>query len=761
MRSFRRQGGLAAAAVFIIIVLAVIALVAGRGFFDKAAILGQRDVTEAHFKAVSDALVAFATLNRRLPCPARGDLDTGDADPTTAAATCNSTAGVVPWKTLALRREDALDGWGRKISYRVFSGATGFTQADGMSMTNCNSSLGAAINNSLGSGSLCQSGSPPPNTPTQFLAARGNMLVVQDLGTTRSGNAFVLISHGESGYGAYPAEGAVARTTLPDSSGKEYVNTQATDTYWILARSSSGTLVTDAGYFDDMVAYKSASDLVASAKLGARSWSEIPLATTLDSSTVQAAAPGFNAGTSQDTGYSSLGLGGFLVSASASGVTQDIGFVVQGGIGGIGVIGGGSTSGDLNSSFGESLTFQLGYASEFGKVDVALNQFQVVDNSPLRKERAQVSLYDSGSLVQKSIVDSWDYSGNPTNCLFRAVSGGVFDRMDIAPLTDTGGSGSTRFTVSAITACTDVTSPCATAVSGAVACPIPPPSAASNAPSSTDKTTATLSGTVQDNSVAKGSGTNYRTSSTFSGYPVGRTRLTLTTGSGTILAGNCLTIASDANTYVVATGTAAPGDIYIADPGLLVAIPSFTARNVTLTNCQTAVTFDYGTSCAYGSSATASPATINAGAGSTSVTASITGLACSTTYYFRTKATSAGGTTTGNDRLFTTSACASTAPGAVTHDPISTGTTTATMYGIVDDKGMNTTVTFDYGLTSCYGSSMAATPGTMTAGTGSTAVIANLTGLTCNTYYHYRVKAVSSGGTSTGSDTVFLTSACP
>ncbi len=88
------------------------------------------------------------------------------------------------------------------------------------------------------------------------------------------------------------------------------------------------------------------------------------------------------------------------MSASASGTTQDIGFVIQGGIGGIGVIGGGSTSGDLNSSYGEMLTFQLGTASEYGKMDVALNQFQVPSTSPLEKERAQVRFYDNGSLVQ-------------------------------------------------------------------------------------------------------------------------------------------------------------------------------------------------------------------------------------------------------------------------------------------------------------------------------------------------------------------------
>lgn len=63
-----------------------------------------------------------------------------------------------------------------------------------------------------------------------------------------------------------------------------------------------------------------------------------------------------------------------------------------------------------------------------------------------------------------------------------------------------------------------------------------------------------------------GTGTAY-TSNT-AGYAVGATDITLITGSGTVLAGDTVTFAGDANKYVVATGVSAPGVLSLAAPGL-------------------------------------------------------------------------------------------------------------------------------------------------------------------------------------------------
>lgn len=71
---------------------------------------------------------------------------------------------------------------------------------------------------------------------------------------------------------------------------------------------------------------------------------------------------------------------------------------------------------------------------------------------------------------------------------------------------------------------------------------------------------------------ASGTGAAYTT--TNAGFPIGTTSIPLITGTGTILAGDRITIGSDPNIYVVKTGIAAPGTIVLNDPGLRVAVPA-------------------------------------------------------------------------------------------------------------------------------------------------------------------------------------------
>ena len=68
----------------------------------------------------------------------------------------------------------------------------------------------------------------------------------------------------------------------------------------------------------------------------------------------------------------------------------------------------------------------------------------------------------------------------------------------------------------------------------------------------------------------------------------------------------------------------------------------------------TAVTFEYGTTTSYGSTATATPSPLT-GTTEQSASAGLTGLAAETTYHFRVKTTNSAGTGYGNDASFTTS----------------------------------------------------------------------------------------------------------
>jgi hypothetical protein len=85
----------------------------------------------------------------------------------------------------------------------------------------------------------------------------------------------------------------------------------------------------------------------------------------------------------------------------------------------------------------------------------------------------------------------------------------------------------------------------------------------------------------------------------------------------------------------------------------------------------------------------------------------------------------------------------------------------ATLNGTVNDNGSATTISFDYGTTSVYGTNVAATTpsgGSIAAGTGTTAASVDVSSLTPNTTYHFRVNATANGTTVNGSDATFTTS---
>jgi phosphodiesterase/alkaline phosphatase D-like protein len=98
-------------------------------------------------------------------------------------------------------------------------------------------------------------------------------------------------------------------------------------------------------------------------------------------------------------------------------------------------------------------------------------------------------------------------------------------------------------------------------------------------------------------------------------------------------------------------------------------------------------------------------------------------------------------------------------PTATTGSPSKQAQSSATVAGTVNPNGTATTYYFQYGTSTSYGSN---TPSTDAgAGTADVPVSANLSGLTSTTTYHYRVVAVSSAGTTLGSDRTFTTTTPP
>jgi phosphodiesterase/alkaline phosphatase D-like protein len=166
----------------------------------------------------------------------------------------------------------------------------------------------------------------------------------------------------------------------------------------------------------------------------------------------------------------------------------------------------------------------------------------------------------------------------------------------------------------------------------------------------------------------------------------------------------------------------------------------------------TVVTFDYGITINYDNSVTSiqSPVTGNS---TISVNSNIMGLSPNAIYHYRVKAVNVLGTTYGSDMTFTT---LGQMPTSTTQAATNIQTFSSTLNGNVNANYLASTVTFEYGKTTSYGSTVTATQSPVT-GSANTSVSVSITGLNEGTLYHYRVKAINALGTSNGSDITFTT----
>ena len=205
----------------------------------------------------------------------------------------------------------------------------------------------------------------------------------------------------------------------------------------------------------------------------------------------------------------------------------------------------------------------------------------------------------------------------------------------------------------------------------------------------------------------------------------------------------------NSNVANVTTLSATGVPVVITNPATLVASFSATLNGlVDPHGLSTSVYFQYGPTTSYGST---TPAETKSGNTYQSVSANIAGLAASTTYHFRIVATNGSGTRFGSDSTFTT--LNATGPPVVATNPATNiASSSASLNGAVDPHGLSTTVHFQYGTTTSYGSTT--TSQTKTGNTYQN-VSANITGLTAGTTYHFRIVATNSAGTRYGLDRIF------
>ncbi len=168
-----------------------------------------------------------------------------------------------------------------------------------------------------------------------------------------------------------------------------------------------------------------------------------------------------------------------------------------------------------------------------------------------------------------------------------------------------------------------------------------------------------------------------------------------------------------------------------------------------VTECE----LEYGPTAGYGSSA---PCSTLPGGGTSAVetSAAIAGLAANTTYHFRVVARNASRVAYGTDQTFKT---LPDPPAVFTGSASSVTASSAVIEGEVDPEGAEVgECVVEYGPTTAYGSVAPCSllPG---AGISPVPVSAILTGLSSSLQYHYRLLAVSAGGSGSGVDQVFTT----
>ena len=222
-RKFAGGAALAMIATLLVVAATTLAIRMTRQVEDRTERVSK---TQARMERIRAALHAYAATQGRLPCPVAGatsdESATGAglaAPPGPSVTTCAARDGTVPWVSLGLRSEEAQDAWGRKISYRVFDD---LVRDDGVKNT-----------------------------------ASTNGLSVKDEAPNRF--AWVLISHGVSGLGAWLPNG---QPILPTPASQELANTQPTGPF-VRREESVVDLdpATSPNHFDDVLLYESIEDL--------------------------------------------------------------------------------------------------------------------------------------------------------------------------------------------------------------------------------------------------------------------------------------------------------------------------------------------------------------------------------------------------------------------------------------------------------------------------------------------------------------------
>ncbi|AIF81580.1 prepilin-type N-terminal cleavage/methylation domain-containing protein [endosymbiont of Acanthamoeba sp. UWC8] len=245
----REQRGFTLMMVSVGIVLISLFAAASIGFRASQSSIDSNQITIHRMNTINDALIRFAALNGRLPCPASPTATPSSSIYGTESRTndayfiCNAPniiesspvmrlfLGAVPTRTLGLPDEYMIDGWGNKLEY----------SPSPYLYKNYNE-------DNLGN----------------YLGTDAVIVVNNENGTAIESNAaYIIISRGANGYGAYNAYSSNRNAYPPASLPIERGNMECNN-------SSCGASVFDANYqlsnspanSDDILVYKNKTDFI-------------------------------------------------------------------------------------------------------------------------------------------------------------------------------------------------------------------------------------------------------------------------------------------------------------------------------------------------------------------------------------------------------------------------------------------------------------------------------------------------------------------
>ena len=178
------------------VVLAIVALLLGGLLPTISSQIEQQRRSEVRkqMDEIQQALMGYAIVNGRLPCPAKATIATGSPSAGMFDCTLSPLTGVVPWATLGTSETDA---WGRRFTYTVSStfATSSFILTSTGTLTVKNAAAGINI---------------ASNIPAVF------------------------VSHGTNGLGAYTSQGTpIAASSDPDEADNSNGGTTFVSHYFV------------------------------------------------------------------------------------------------------------------------------------------------------------------------------------------------------------------------------------------------------------------------------------------------------------------------------------------------------------------------------------------------------------------------------------------------------------------------------------------------------------------------------------------------